>query len=72
MDAAALGELERLAAGVHVLFEGPGEAAGDAARERAGDRLDALKVAFRRNGESRLDHVDTELFERFGDLQLLS
>ena len=71
VDAAARGDLERFAAGVDVLFDGPRETAGDGAGERRRDRLDALEVAVRRDGESRLDHVDTELFERLGDLQLL-
>ena len=71
VDAAARGELERFAAGFDVLFQGPSESAGDGTGERAGDRLDALEVAFGGNGESRLDHVDTELFERLGDLQFL-
>ena len=71
VDAAARGELERFAAGFDVFFQGTRESAGDGTGERAGDRLDALEVAFGGNGESRLDHVDTELFERLGDLQFL-
>ena len=35
-----------------------------------GDRLHGLEIARRGDGEAGLDHVDAEVLERLGDLQL--
>ena len=48
---------------------GPGRRSS--AADRAGDLADRLEVARRGDRETGLDHVDAQIHERLGDLQLL-
>ena len=71
MDARALGVLDGVPGGVHVLRVRAREAADDRAVHLAGDRLDGLEVPRRGDREAGLDHVHPEPRELVRDLELL-
>ena len=71
MDAAARGRLDGLGAGVDVLHLRPRQPAHDRVLGAAGDLLHAVEIAFRGDGEARLDDVDAHLVEELGHFELL-
>jgi hypothetical protein len=72
VDAGPLGVLDGVGGAVDVGRVAPGQPGDDRPADLAGDRLDALEVARRRDREPGLDRVHPELRERPGHLQLLA
>ena len=71
VDARPSGILDRLPRTVDVTRVRAGQARHDRSFDLAGDRLDGLEVAGRRDRKARLDHVDAQARELMGDLELL-
>ena len=71
MDAAARRGLDGLGAAVDILWGGSLKAANDGILGSLRDLIHRVKIAFRRDGESRLDDVNSHLIKHLGDLELL-
>ena len=71
VDPGVRGVLQRFPRAVDVFVVAAGQAADRRAADRAGDLADRLEIAGRSDREAGLDHVDAQVDQRLGDLELL-
>ncbi|MNS02265.1 hypothetical protein D3C72_335710 [compost metagenome] len=71
MDAEGFGDPQGFTGGIDVLGQGAGEGADPAVLDVAGYGLHRLKITGGGDREAHFHDVDTESFQRLGNLQLL-
>ena len=71
MDAKGFGDPQGFACGIDILGQGAGEGADPAVLDVTGYGLHRLKITGGRDREAHFHDVDTESFQRLGNLQLL-
>ena len=70
MDTPRLGRLDRLASPGNIVLVGAGQRANGGILDRLGDGMNGVEIARRGGGKTRLDHVDSHLFQLAGNANL--